>query len=209
MGFKEFMESFKKKYRNADLYMLFDKKEGKTIDERIRKNKKYFCIVIKNNEGNKIKVIGGGKVLDIEKVCFEALYYSCKTVRICGKPYCLVPLEKLTVGRRDDKIKFNFGVDGDVLPGHLDIFCDIGCLCHKYVSEGSLVSDVLLKNEKFEVLSEHQIISVEKFLNETIHNQLIEIQQHEKEQKIKDEKLKKERLKKQAYEEQLDKERDF
>ena len=209
MGIKEFQESFRKKYRNSDLYMLFDKKDGNTIEERIRKNKKYFCIVIKNHEGNKIKVIDGGKILDIEKTNFESMVYGYEMVRAWGKTYCLVPLEKLTIRNRDDKIQFKFSGEGDSIPGYLNVFCDVGCLCHKYVSDGSLANGVLSRDEKFKVLSERQIVAVEKFLNQAIHDRLKEKLHYEKEQKNKDEKFQKEKLRKQTLEEKLDKERDF
>ena len=209
MRIKEIQESFRKKYRNKDLYLLFDRNDSKSTEDRVRKSKTYCRMVIKNKTGDKIKFINGGAIAEISKVKFmdnneyEIMY-------IGETSYRLVPLNVLKISSKEQTIKLDFaGTRGDGVPVDLWRFCDIACLFGKYASDGSLVSDVLKREEDCQLLSERQIIRVEKFLNETIHNGLKEKIKVEKEERFEREQRQIEKNKKQKLEKMLDDERDF
>lgn len=210
MGFKEFMESFKKKYRNADLYLMFDQKAGTSCSSRMRKNKTYCRVVIKNKTGSKIKIINGGQIINVKKHAFVNNYCEYEAVYSEDASFRLVPLKMLGIKKRTSEIIFDFtDFASDVIPNDLYRFCDIHFLGGKYVSADSLVSNILTRNEKAAVLSEKQIASFENFINEAIHERLKEGALSDKREQFKREQLNKEKIKKQKRQEELDKERDF
>ena len=210
MGFKEFQESFKKKYRNEDLYLLFNRQEGKTTADRIRKEKNYCRIVITNKAGDKLKFINGGAVISISDRSFMSNRCEYEKVFHGEAELRLVPLKRVGVDKRINEIILEFYDNkGGVIPNDLYEFCDMACLEGRYVSEGSLASDVLIGKERCKILSERQIVTVEKILNETIHARLKEKLGIEREESYKQEIQRREKLKKQTLDEMLDKERDF
>lgn len=210
MGFKEFQESFKKKYRNEDLYLLFDKQQEKTTAGRIRNGKNYCRIVITNKAGDKLKFIKGGSIIPITDRSFMS--YRCEYEKVFhGETELrLVPLKMVGIDSRINEIILEFyDSKGGVIPSDLYDFCDIACLENKYVSLDSLISDILLRKEKCKILSERQIITVENFFNETIHTRLKEKIKLEREENVKQENQRKQKLKRREFDEMLDKERDF
>lgn len=209
MGFKEFKESFKKKYRAEDLYLLLRRRSGDSASERLSKDKEYCYIVIKNKDGNKIKFIENGSIRDILKEHYTDNLCTHKAIWIEGGVFRLIPLIMLGVEQKKSEIRFNFFSEGDVIPSDLYDFCDIMSLAGKYVARDSLVHNVLSREKKNQLLCQREVVALQGFINNTIHEAYKEKIQAEREAKVKFQKANKEKVKQQKIKEIIEQEKDF